>query len=81
MKTIDLPQTSVDVTHLLDQARQDDLVVRLSDGSEFLLVALDEFDQEIVRSRNNPRLMALLEARASQSATVSLHEVKRRLQL
>ena len=81
MKTIDLPQTSHDVAHLLDQARQDDLVVRLSDGSEFLLVALDEFDQEIARSRNNPRLMALLEARASQSATVSLHEVKRRLPL
>ena len=81
MKTIDLPQTSVDVVHLLDQARQDDLVVRLADGSEFLLVAIDEFDQEIAKSRDNPRLMALLEARATQTGSVSMDEVKRRLQL
>ena len=81
MKTIDLTQTSVDIAHLLDQARQDDLVVRLADGSEFLLVALDDMDQEVAKSRNNPRLMALLEARAAQTATVPLDEVKRRLQL
>ncbi len=81
MKTIDLTQTSVDIGHLLEQARQDDLVVRLADGSEFLLVALDEMDQEVAKSRNNPRLMALLEARAAQTATVPLDEVRRRLQL
>jgi hypothetical protein len=81
MKTINLPQTSAEVAGLLDQARQDDLVVRLADGSEFLLIALDEFDQEIAKSRNNPRLIALLQARASQTATIPLDEVKRRLQL
>jgi hypothetical protein len=81
MKTIDLSQTSGDIAHLLEQARQDDLVVRLADGSEFLLVALDEMDQEVAKSRSNPRLMALLEARAAQSATIPLDEVKRRLQL
>ena len=81
MKTIDLAQTSGDVARLLDEARQNDLVVRLSDGSEFLLIALDEFDQEIARSRENPRLMALLEARAAQTTTFPVDEVKRRLQL
>ena len=81
MKTIDLPSNSDDVNRLLEQARHDDLVVRLADGSEFLLLALDEFDQEVAKSRDNPRLMAMLEARAAQSATISLDEVKRRLQL
>ena len=81
MKNIDLTRASADVTRLLDQARQDDLVVRLADGSEFLLLALDEFEQEIARSRDNPRLIALLETRAAQTTTVSLDEVKRRLQL
>jgi hypothetical protein len=81
VKTVDLPQASPAVTELLDQARQDDLIVRLADGSEFLLVAIDEFDREIARSRNNPRLMALLEARARQSSTVPLDEVKRKLGL
>ena len=45
MKSIDVPKISAEVAQLLDQARLDDLVVRLPDGSEFLLIALDEFDQ------------------------------------
>ena len=81
MKSIDVPKISAEVAQLLDQARLDDLVVRLPDGSEFLLIALDEFDQEVAKSRANPRLMALLDARAAQSSTIPLDEVKRRLQL
>jgi hypothetical protein len=81
VKTIDIDQTAPDVVHLLEQARNDDLIVRLADGSEFLLIALDEFDQEIARTRNNPRLMALLETRAQQTATIPLDEVKRKLGL
>ncbi len=81
MKTIDLPQASPDIALLLDQARSDDLILRLADGSEFLLVAIDDFDQEIARTRNNPKLIALLEARARQTATIPLDEVKKRLGL
>jgi hypothetical protein len=81
MKTINLPQASEDVVRLLDEARQDDVVVKLADGSEFMLIAIDAFDDEIAKSRSNPRLMALLEARASQTATIPLNEVKRRLNL
>ena len=81
MKTIDFAQAPPEVARLLDQARDEDLLVRLADGSEFLLVAIDDFDEEIARTRNNPRLMALLEARAGQTATIPLDEVKRRLGL
>jgi hypothetical protein len=81
MKTIDLPQATGNMARLLDEARQDDIVVKLADGSEFILMAIVEFDQEIANIRSNPRLIALLEARASQSATVPLDEAKRRLGL
>jgi hypothetical protein len=81
MKTINVPSASVDISELLNQAREDDILVRLADGSEFLLIAVDEFDQEVAKSRNNPRLMALLESRGSQAATISLDDAKRRLQL
>jgi hypothetical protein len=81
MKTIDLPEVSPDVAFLLDLARDDDLILRLADGSEFLVVAIDDFDQEIARTRKNPKLMALLEARAKQTATIPLDEVKKRLGL
>ena len=81
MKTIDLTQATGEMARLLDAARQDDLVVRLADGSEFLVIALDEFDEELARTRNNPRLIALLVARAAQTSTVSLDEVKQRFNL
>jgi hypothetical protein len=81
MKTVDLPNPAPAVAELLEQARQDELIVRLADGSEFLLVAIDDFDSEIARTRSNPKLMAFLEARASQTATLPLDDVKRRLGL
>jgi hypothetical protein len=81
MKTIDLPEVSPDVAMLLDQARDDELILRLGDGREFLVVAIDEIDNEIARTRKNPKLMALLEARAKQTATIPLDEVKERLGL
>ena len=81
MKTIDFAQTPPDVALLLDQSRNDDLILRLADGTEFLLVAIDDSDEEIARTRNNPKLMALLESRAKQTATIPLDEVKRRLGL
>ena len=81
MKTIELNQVPPDVIHLLEQARHENLMIRLEDGSEFLVVAIDDFDEEIARTRNNPRLMTLLEERARQTATIPLDEVKRRLDL
>ena len=69
------------MARLLDEARHDDIVVQLADGTAFLLVAIDDLNQELAKSRKNPRLMALLDARASQAATTSLDDVKRQLNL
>jgi hypothetical protein len=81
MKTVDVAQSSDDVVQLLNQARQDDVVVRLADGSEFLVIAIDDFDHELARSRNNPKLMELLENRARESASCTLEDAKRQLGL
>jgi hypothetical protein len=81
MKTIDLPEVSPDVAFLLDQARDEDLILRLADGSEFIVVAIDDFDHEIARTRSNPKLVALLEARVRQTATIPLDKAKKRLGL
>lgn len=40
---------------------------------------VDDFDHEIVRTRRNKKLMALLDERARQTRTISLDEVKRQL--
>lgn len=79
MKTVEYPQTPPDVAKLLDEARREDLIVRLPDGSEFLLVAVEDFDNEIAQTRRNEALMTLLDERAKEPSTVSLDEAKRQL--
>ena len=46
-----------------------------------MVTAIDDFDEEIARTRRNDKLMALLDDRAKQSKTVPLDEVKRQLGL
>ena len=81
MKTVAVPPQAAEIIALLEQARDDELLVRTADGSEFLLTAIDEFDREIVRTRQNAKLMALLDERAKQTQTIPLEEVKRQLGL
>jgi hypothetical protein len=79
MKTISISNPTDELTALLDQVNDEDVIVRLADGREFLLSAVDDFDIEIAHTRQNAKLMALLEERAKETRTIPLDEVKRRL--
>lgn len=81
MKTITISENSAEVRALLEQAHDEDVIVRLADGREFILSAVDDFDVEIARTRQNEKLMVLLDERAKQTQTIPLDEVKRRLGL
>jgi len=79
MKTVTLSNPTHELTDLLEQANDEDVIVRLADGREFLLSVVGEFDIEIAHTRQNEKLMALLEERAQPTRTVPIDEVKRRL--
>lgn len=79
MKTVMIKVDSEEIGALLEQARDEDVIVRMDDGSEFLLSAVDDFDHEIARTRRSEKLMALLDERAGQTRTIPLEEVRRRL--
>jgi hypothetical protein len=79
VKTISISNPTNELTTLLDQVNDEAVIVRLADGREFLLSAVDDFDIEIAQTRQNAKLMALLEERAQQTRTIPLDEVKRRL--
>ncbi len=81
MKTITIPPQATDVNALLEQARDEDILLRAADGREFMVSAVDEFDHEIARTRRNAKLMAVLEQRAKQAQVVPLDEVKGQLGL
>jgi hypothetical protein len=79
MKTVTVTGDSAEIRALLEQARDEDVIVRMEDGSEFMLSAVDDFDHEIALTRRNEKLMALLDERARQTQTIPLEEVKRQL--
>ncbi len=76
MKTVTVPPQAADVNALLEQARNEDILVRAADGTEFMVTVIDDFDEEIARTRHNAKLMVLLDDRAKQGCTVPLAEVK-----
>ena len=81
MKTITVSPQAAEVNAILAQARQEDILVRTTDGAEYMLTAVDDFDEEIVRTRRSEKLMALLDQRAKQTKTMPLEDVKRQLGL
>ncbi|HEY7159195.1 MAG TPA: hypothetical protein VH575_34950 [Gemmataceae bacterium] len=84
MKTINISKQAKTVNALLEKARDEDLIVKAADGTEFLLSAVDDFDQEIAQQRRNKKLMAFLDERfrqARQEKGIPLEEVKRQLGL
>ena len=46
MKTVIFPNPTDELTALLDQANEEDIVIRLADGWEFLLSAVDDFEAD-----------------------------------
>ena len=81
MKTVAIPPQAAEINALLEQARNEDVLVQTADGTEYVVTVVDEFDQEIARTRQNAKLMAMLDERAKQSQTILLREVKWQLGL
>jgi hypothetical protein len=81
MKIISIPEDFTDFRSVFEQADDEDAIVQLADGRQFILSAIDDFDIEIAQTRRNRKLMEFLEKRAKQTQTISLNEVKRRLGL
>jgi hypothetical protein len=79
MKTVTITGGSEEIRALLNQARDEDVIVRMEDGSEFLLSAIDDFDHEIALTRRNEKLMTLLDERGGQTRTIPLEAVERQL--
>jgi hypothetical protein len=81
MKTVTVSKRSKGINALLKQARRQNLILRSSEGHEFILAELDDFDREIELTRQNKQLTEMLARRAKQTKTVSVKEAKARLGL
>jgi hypothetical protein len=81
MKTITVSKRARGINDLLKQARKENLIIRAPDGDEFVLAEIDDFNREIELTRQNKKLMKLLEGRAKQTKTIPLADVKAHLGL
>jgi len=81
MRTIMLPEDPAEIRSVFEQAIDEDVIIKLADGRQFILSAIDDFDIEIAQTRRNQKLMNFLEQRARQTQTVPLDQVKRQLGL
>ena len=79
MKTVMLPEDPTQIQALFEQVQDEDIILQLTDGRQFILSAIDDFEVEIAQTRRNEKLMAFLDERAKQTQTIPLDEVKRRL--
>ena len=79
MKTIDLSASNPTLSEVLDLAGSDNIVLRTTDGREFVLAEVDDFDQEVALVRKNSELMEFLAQRSKEGKRYSLDEVKARL--
>jgi hypothetical protein len=81
MKTIDLTTQSPSVQELLNLATEGNLILKTSDGKEFVLAEVDDFEKEIALVRQQPELMDLLDRRSKPGATLTLDQVRAELGL
>jgi len=88
MKTVDLTSIVDAVEELLDLATDDGVLLRLPDGKIFLLRSvsdedegIDDFADEIARTRQNQALMDLLDTRAQEQPRFTAEQARRRLEL
>jgi hypothetical protein len=81
MRTVDLSSTTPTVNELLELADEDLLIIKAPSGREFVLAEVEDFEDEIARTRKNAELMALLDERSRETVTYTLEQVRERLKL
>ncbi len=81
MKTLQLDACGRDLQKVLDIAGEENLILTMPDGRQFVLAEIDDFEAEIELVREQDELMAFLHARSDSHKTLSLDEVKAALHL
>jgi hypothetical protein len=80
VKTIDLGQQSVELSAVIDWARQEPVLLVAPDGREFCLAEADDFDEEVETLRQSRAFQEFLDARSACPQRIRLEDIERELQ-
>jgi hypothetical protein len=64
---------------VLELAGDENVVVRTSDGRQFVLAEIDDFTDEVARTSQNVDLMRLLDKRSKETECIPLAQVREQL--
>jgi hypothetical protein len=81
MKTLDVSDQLPSVRELLELASDESVILRTSEGREFILAEIDDSDRELEVICQNDELMEFLRLRSSEDKTFTLSEVREKLGL
>ena len=81
MKTVTVSTRTKTLVALLKRAKRGGLILRSPDGHEFVLAEIDDFNREIELTRQNKKLMKLLDERGKQTETLKVAQVRAQLGL
>jgi hypothetical protein len=80
MKTVDLKRDKLDFDKLTNLARQEPLLILTSDGGQFILSLVDDFEQEVEALRTSRSFQRFLEERAKNQGSISLSKIEREIE-
>jgi hypothetical protein len=79
MKAIDVSRASPTLREVLELAAEDNVLLRTSEGRQYVLAEIDDFAEEVARVRNNASIMQLLDTRSKEPAHLTLSQVREKL--
>ena len=79
MKIIEVSENISNINEILNFASTENIILKISDGREFILAEIDSFDRELELTRQNEKLMDFLDRRSEEGETYTLEEVKQQL--
>lgn len=79
MKTIELSVQIPSLAEIIELAEEDTIIIRTTDGKEFVLAEIDDFAREVSLVRQNKELMELLDARSKETKTYTLSQVRNKI--
>ena len=79
MKVIEVSENTVNINEILNFAGTENIILKISDGREFILAEIDSFDRELELTRQNEELTDFLDRRSEGEETYTLEEVKKQL--
>ncbi|WP_133510395.1 hypothetical protein [Candidatus Thiosymbion oneisti] len=81
MRTIELTSGSLNLEDALDLASHDNIILKATDGREFVLAEMDNFDREIELTRKDQELMNLLDQRSKERGVLTIRQARQQLGL